>query len=269
MNITDFNIQFNEYELNTFDTLYNDSTRYKLMAFYRVMILNSKNGVVELGLRKLFNKYNTRNRKAKNAAISLGSVNNRIDKLLELGLIQSFKIGMQKQGYKLTRAQHNKIELDGKLDGKLDGLDSIESLQTSTSTEKIECPKSIVNNNIFNIYISESEADIISNDLIKTYKIKRPIVIAALKDRLKQVYSKINVNGARAYISKMIINTVEYFRAASKKANSIINLNKNKKCKSNNNYNVSKSKNMKFNNHTEREYTTLEHEEMYDNNNWN
>ena len=67
----------------------------------------------------------------------------------------------------------------------------------------------------------------------------------------------------------MIINTVEYFKAAAQKANSIINLNKNKKRKSNNNFNVSKSKNLKFNNHEERKYTKSDFEEMYDNNNWN
>lgn len=239
---------FTESEKQLFNTkIEKDKIRYSTMSVYSYLIKQFENTdklVLEISYRDFLKKYKHHHEK-----ISLGTLANRFEKLIELGLLSVVKKG-QKNFYKLNSF----------LNSFLNSSNLPESTDITNINEVDEIPKakSLIRD-IYNIYISASEADAIANEVIKDLGIKRKIVKKAIAMRVKQVSSTINPAGAVAYITKIAIETITYFEIAAQRVNKLITIKKNKE-----NRNASKQVKGNFNNYKQREYTQEQYQEILD-----
>ena len=199
-----YKIQFNKNEIQILNMIETDNIRKSMMSVYSYFIKLSDNSLVKISHRNFLKKYNHYHQK-----ISLGTLNNRIKKLKELKLISSNE---NNSVYTLNRF------LNENLNTEKDTLDvGITDLDEGQDFSKYESLKNNKNNNIINntslceikntsVFENEEEAIIIAKEVLKELKVKSQWIKTNTVNIVKQKFNSINLLGARAYISKIVLN---------------------------------------------------------------
>lgn len=210
-----YKTKFTEKEINSFNTIDRQSTKESTMSLYSYLIQKAekeieagKGGTLNFSYRQFLKQYNRSHK-----SISLGSLKNRIDTLVTLGLITVEKI-KQSCTYKLNRF-----------------LNSSKPTQYTENTSS-ECNGSehkYINNNI-NIDIdlySNSEKEFDSSKyekctslvdvrnkvrkLLKIKKVKSSWIVERVFVKVTQNYRKITVRFLESYILKTIASQRELY----------------------------------------------------------
>ena len=92
-----YKVNFTEQENNLFNTIEKENIRNSVMSLYAYLSGRAVNGSITFSYRPFLNKYNRNHKK-----ISLGTLKNRINTLVELGLLTVEKV-KQSCTYKLNR----------------------------------------------------------------------------------------------------------------------------------------------------------------------
>ena len=225
--------------------------------------------VIEMSLRKFLKKYIRYHQN-----ISLDTLSRRIRLLADIGFIEIYKNG-QKNIYKIKNIPENTEISDNAAnfsdsfsDGFSDGSNKAQSIDMTVTKEDSQKPKYKINKDIYNIYISASEIDAVVNEVIKNLDIRRKIVKNAIRSKIKRVAHKLNPAGAYSYVEKVAMDTYNFFRISSERANKTATILMNRK--------RAKEQNKKgsFCNYNQKEYTQEFWDELdeaiYANlNNWN
>ena len=95
--MANYKVTFTDQENNLFNTIERENTRSSVMSLYAYLIGNATDGSISFSYRPFLNKYNRNHKK-----ISLGTLKNRINTLVELGLLTVEKV-KQSCTYKLNR----------------------------------------------------------------------------------------------------------------------------------------------------------------------
>ena len=246
--------EFTDVEKNLFNTkIENEKVRSSAMSIFaylrkQLRLIGAGIDVIEMSLRKFLKKYRRCHQN-----ISLDTLSKRMRLLADIGFIEIYKNG-QKNVYKIKKLDEN-IEIsnsaanlsDGFSDGFSDGLNKAQSIDMTTTEEDSQKPKYKINKDIYNKYITASEIDAIVSEVIKNLDIRRKIVKNAIRSKIKRVAHKLNPAGAYSYVEKVAIDTYNFFRISSERANKIATILMNKK-------KAKEKKSLKFQNYPQREY---------------
>ncbi|MCX0353446.1 plasmid replication protein [Clostridium perfringens] len=202
-----YKTKFTEKEINLLNTVERINTRNSIMSLYAYLICQTKdNGTLSFSYRSFLNKYNRSHKK-----ISLGTLKNRIDTLVTLGLLTVKKV-KQSCEYILNRfLNSSKVDI------------SIEN----TNLECNDSEHKYINNNIFIDLYSNSEKEFDSSkyekctslvdvrnkvrELLKIKKVKSSWIIERVFVKVTQNYRKITVRFLESYILKTIASQRELY----------------------------------------------------------
>lgn len=210
-----YKTKFTEKEINLLNTVERINTRNSIMSLYSYLIRQTKdNGTLSFSYRSFLNKYNRSHKK-----ISLGTLKNRIDTLVTLGLLTVKKV-KQSCEYILNRFLNS-----SKVDTSVENT----NLKYNDSEHKY------INNNI-NIDIdlySNSEKEFDSSkyekctslvdvrnkvrELLKIKKVKSSWIKERVFVKVTQNYRKITVRFLESYILKTIASQRELYYKNYKK----------------------------------------------------
>lgn len=200
-----YKVNFTEQENNLFNTIEKENIRNSVMSLYAYLSGRAVNGSITFSYRPFLNKYNRYHQK-----LSLGTLKNRINTLVDLGLVTVVKV---------------KQACTYKLNSFLNSLKPIESTENANVEECNEKLKYI--NNINNIDIdlysnSNQEFDSskyekctslvdVRNKVRELLKFKR-VKSNWIKDKVLIAITKNFRNITKQFLESYILKTIDNFR---------------------------------------------------------
>lgn len=195
-----YKVEFTDQENNLFNTIERENTRSSVMSLYAYLAGRAVNGSITFSYRPFLNKYNRHHQK-----LSLGTLKNRINTLVELGLVTVVKV-KQSCTYKLNRF--------------LNSLNNDESIENTSLEGDCENLKYInnINNIDIDLYSNSNEFDSSKyekctsfvdvrnkvRELLKACRVKSNWIKDRVLVKVSKAYRNITVKFLENYILKVI-----------------------------------------------------------------
>lgn len=205
-----YKITFTEKENNLFNTIERENTRSSVMSLYSYLIGNATDGSISFSYRPFLNKYNRNHRK-----ISIGTLKNRINTLVELGLLAVEKV-KQSCTYKLNRflnslkptldIENTSLEGNGSEHKYINNINNIDIDLYSNSNNEFDSSRYEKCTSLVDVRNKVRE-------LLKACRVKS----SWIKDRVLVKVSKAYRNITVKFLENYILKAIEDARSAYKK----------------------------------------------------
>lgn len=200
-----YKVNFTEQENNLFNTIEKENIRNSVMSLYAYLSGRAVNGSITFSYRPFLNKYNRNHKK-----ISLGTLKNRINTLVELGLLTVEKV-KQSCTYKLNRFLNS-----------LKPIESTENTNIEADNQKLKYINNINNIDIDLYSNSNNEFDSsryekctslvdVRNKVRELLNFKR-VKSKWIKDKVLIAITKNFRNITKQFLESYILKTIENFR---------------------------------------------------------
>ncbi|WP_415333948.1 plasmid replication protein [Clostridium perfringens] len=196
-----YKVNFTEQENNLFNTIEKENIRNSVMSLYAYLSGRAVNGSITFSYRPFLNKYNRYHQK-----LSLGTLKNRINTLVDLGLVTVVKV-KQACTYKLNRFLNS-----------LKPIESTENTNIEADNQKLKYINNINNididlysnsNNEFDSSRYEKCTSLVDvrnkvRELLKVCKVKSNWIKDRVLVKVSKAYRNITVKFLENYILKAI-----------------------------------------------------------------
>lgn len=207
--MANYKVTFTDQENNLFNTIERENTRSSVMSLYAYLIGNATDGSISFSYRPFLNKYNRNHKK-----ISLGTLKNRINTLVELGLLTVEKV-KQSCTYKLNRFLNS-----------LKPIESTENTNIEADNQKLKYINNINNididlysnsNNEFDSSKYEKCTSLVDvrnkvRELLKACRVKSNWIKDRVLVKVSKAYRNITVKFLENYILKAIEDAINTYK---------------------------------------------------------
>lgn len=201
-----YKVNFTEQENNLFNTIEKENIRNSVMSLYAYLSGRAVNGSITFSYRPFLNKYNRNHKK-----ISLGTLKNRINTLVELGLLTVEKV-KQSCTYKLNRFLNS-----------LKPIESTENTNIEADNQKLKYINNIDidlysnSNNEFDSSRYEKCTSLVDvrnkvRELLKACRVKSNWIKDRVLVKVSKAYRNITVKFLENYILKAIEDAINTYK---------------------------------------------------------
>lgn len=207
--MANYKVTFTDQENNLFNTIERENTRSSVMSLYAYLIGNATDGSISFSYRLFLNKYNRNHKK-----ISLGTLKNRINTLVELGLLTVEKV-KQSCTYKLNRflnslkptldTENTSLEGNGSEHKYINNINNIDIDLYSNSNNEFDSSKYEKCTSLVDVRNKVRE-------LLKACRVKSNWIKDRVLVKVSKAYRNITVKFLENYILKAIEDAINTYK---------------------------------------------------------
>ncbi|EOU1110504.1 plasmid replication protein [Clostridium perfringens] len=204
-----YKVNFTEQENNLFNTIEKENIRNSVMSLYAYLSGRAVNGSITFSYRPFLNKYNRNHKK-----ISLGTLKNRINTLVELGLLTVEKV-KQSCTYKLNRflnslkptldTENTSLEGNGSEHKYINNINNIDIDLYSNSNNEFDSSRYEKCTSLVDVRNKVRE-------LLKACRVKSSWIKDRVLVKVSKAYRNITVKFLENYILKAIEDAINTYK---------------------------------------------------------
>lgn len=204
-----YKVNFTEQENNLFNTIEKENIRNSVMSLYAYLSGRAVNGSITFSYRPFLNKYNRNHKK-----ISLGTLKNRINTLVELGLLTVEKV-KQSCTYKLNRflnslkptldTENTSLECNGSEHKYINNINNIDIDLYSNSNNEFDSSRYEKCTSLVDVRNKVRE-------LLKACRVKSSWIKDRVLVKVSKAYRNITVKFLENYILKAIEDAINTYK---------------------------------------------------------
>lgn len=207
--MANYKVTFTDQENNLFNTIERENTRSSVMSLYAYLIGNATDRSISFSYRPFLNKYNRNHRK-----ISIGTLKNRINTLVELGLLTVEKV-KQSCTYKLNRflnslkpaldTENTSLEGNGSEHKYINNINNIDIDLYSNSNNEFDSSRYEKCTSLVDVRNKVRE-------LLKACRVKSNWIKDRVLVKVSKAYRNITVKFLENYILKAIEDAINTYK---------------------------------------------------------